>query len=174
VGEQFVTVRLKIANAFSTGGIIAVGLGVKDWTIDECTSKFEKLCSTAFTPRFASALQRVASVFLNRSKYKTEPFNHILRENFGEDRLFGGKSEERRYRRKVAVVSTYGTGQEAVIMTNYNRLQRGLEAGKSSTLVCCGELLMLVTDYKFERPAIAFDEMRIWEAYLANFPIWWG
>jgi hypothetical protein len=72
----------------------------------------------------------MASVVLKRSKYKTEPFNDALREHFGEDQLFGGKCPERRYQRKVAVVSTSGTGQEAVILANYNRPQRDAEPSR--------------------------------------------
>ena len=119
------------ANAFSAGGIIAIGIGVKNWSIDDCTRKFEQLCSTAFTPRFMPVIQQVSSAILHRSKYKTKPFDNVLEGTFGDDLLFGGKCEESRYQRKVAIVSTYGTGQEAVIMANYNRPQRNAELGRS-------------------------------------------
>lgn len=107
-----------------------MGLGVKDWSVDDCIRKFQDLCSTAFTPRFGLGVQQVASGIFHTSKYKTEPFNETLRRTFGDDQLFGGRSEERRYQRKVAIVSTYGTGQEAVILANYNRPQRTEELGK--------------------------------------------
>jgi len=76
-------------------------------------------------------IQQVSSAILHRSKYKTKSFDDALKETFGDDQLFGGKCQESRYQRKVAIVSTYGTGQEAVIMTNYNRPQRNAEPGRS-------------------------------------------
>lgn len=35
----------------STGGIIALGLGAKNWSVEECTRHFEDLCHKAFTRR---------------------------------------------------------------------------------------------------------------------------
>lgn len=35
----------------STGGIIALGVGVKCWSVAECTHYFESLCKKAFTAR---------------------------------------------------------------------------------------------------------------------------
>jgi len=103
---------------------------VKDWSVEYCSRKFQELCSTAFTARYVPGVQQVVSGLFHTSKYKGGPFNDALRRTFGDDQLFGGKSEERRYQRKVAIVSTYGTGQEAVILANYNRPQRTAELGK--------------------------------------------
>jgi len=66
----------------------------------------------------------------HKGKYKTRPYRDALKDAFNEkDQLFGGICEEARYQRKVAVVSTSETGQRAVILTNYNRLQRDAEPG---------------------------------------------
>lgn len=35
----------------STGGVIALGLGAKKWSIEACTHHFEYLCQKAFTRR---------------------------------------------------------------------------------------------------------------------------
>ncbi|KAL8929810.1 MAG: hypothetical protein Q9208_000954 [Pyrenodesmia sp. 3 TL-2023] len=35
----------------STGGIIALGLGIEGWSTQTCIEHFERLCDTAFTPR---------------------------------------------------------------------------------------------------------------------------
>jgi len=125
-----------------------VGLGVKDWSVEYCTRKFEDLCRTAFTPRFVPGIQQIASGVFHTSKYKTEPFNDILRETFGDDQLFGGRSEERRYQRKVAIVSTYGTGQEAVILANYNHPQREAELGKPINMLLLE--LQLILCYRLQ------------------------
>jgi hypothetical protein len=109
-------------------------MGVQNWSIDDCTRKFEELCTKAFIPRLWPVAQQLKSFIFRKGKYKTAPLDGILTETFGEDRLFGGKCEEARYQRKVAVVSTYGTGSEAVILTNYNRAQRNSEPGQFTTI----------------------------------------
>lgn len=115
-------------------------------------------------------MQQISSVFFKRSKYKTGPFNEILRENFGDDLLFGGDGQERRYQRKVAVVSAHGTGQEAVILANYNRPRGDEQTGNFSY---CHTLEILANvygaDYKFERPFLRRAEIKIWEALDTSF-----
>ncbi|KAF8852713.1 hypothetical protein BDZ45DRAFT_807214 [Acephala macrosclerotiorum] len=149
--------QLQLASFFdlivgtSTGGIIAIGIGVKNWSIDECIPKFEEVCSTVFKPRFMPAVRQITSTIFHTSKYKTKPFDEVLKEAFGHDQLFGGKCEEPKYQRKVAVVSTYGTGHQAVILTNYNRPKKVAEP-----------------DYKFERPQDGYGEMKTWEACRAT------
>jgi hypothetical protein len=154
--------------ALSAGGLVALGLGVKNWTIDECAQKFQDLCSTAFAPREFHNIPGVQQVtnFFQKAKYRTKPFEIALKELFCEDQLFGGACEEQRYQRKVAVVSTCGTGQKAVLLTNYNRAQRDAEPGKPSI----PKLLHLAnafSDYKFERPEKGQAELKTWEASVA-------
>ena len=117
----------------STGGLVALGLGVKNWSVELCAFHFEKLCLQAFTPREfhnVPVLEQLTTLNHN-GKYKTRPFKEALKEAFQDDQLFGGVCEDARYQRKVAVVSTSETGQRAVILTNYNRLQREAEPGVS-------------------------------------------
>ena len=107
----------------STGGIIALGLGVQNWPIQDCISKFKRLCSTAFTER------EFAGIFLfeqlatanHKSKYKNQPFEKVLETEFGKDLLFGGGSQPQHYARSVAVTTTTGVGTEPRILANYNR-----------------------------------------------------
>ena len=56
-------------------------------------------------------------------KYRTKPFETILKELFGEDEyLFGGfQSDPKRYKTRVALTSTTATGSTAVVLANYNR-----------------------------------------------------
>lgn len=99
---------------FSTGGIIATGLGVKKWRVADCIQHFMKLTDKAFTPRFPGTR-------FNR-KYRTKPFERALQEAFSDGRLFGGfQDDAERYHTKVAVAATNDLGDKPVILTNYNR-----------------------------------------------------
>jgi patatin-like phospholipase/acyl hydrolase len=124
----------RVLISHSTGGLVALGLGVKNWPVELCASHFEKLCLQAFTPREfhnVPVLEQLTTLSHKSSKYKTRPLKEALKEAFQDDQLFGGVCEDARYQRKVAVVSTSETGQRAVILTNYNRLQREAEPGVS-------------------------------------------
>jgi len=64
----------------STGGIIALGLGVEDWTVEQCIGKFTSLCGDAFNPRelLGVPLLGKLSMVNHRSMYKTKPFEKAL------------------------------------------------------------------------------------------------
>lgn len=56
------------------------------------------------------------------SKYRTRPLVQALQTSFKDDYLFGGTHEGyNNYRTKVALTSTSETGDQAVILANYNR-----------------------------------------------------
>lgn len=56
------------------------------------------------------------------SKYKTRPLVQALQASFKDDYLFGGKHEGyNNYHIKVALTSASETGDQAIILTNYNR-----------------------------------------------------
>jgi hypothetical protein len=123
--------RAPLINIHSTGGLIALGLGVKNWSVESCMKQFEELVFQAFTPQEFNGVLVLEQLttFNHKGKYKTKPFKAALQKCFNEDQLFGGFCGEARYQRKVAVVSVSETGQQAVILTNYNRLRRGPEPG---------------------------------------------
>ncbi|KAF6832216.1 hypothetical protein CPLU01_06315 [Colletotrichum plurivorum] len=108
----------------STGGIIALGLGVNNWSVDECINNFKELCSEAFTPRELvgiPVLEKLAIVN-HGSMYKTKPFEALLKQRFQGNRpLFGGANNQNEMSTKVAVTSTTLIEQHPVILTNYNR-----------------------------------------------------
>lgn len=111
---------------YSTGGIIALGLGVEGWSVDECIGHFEKLCNLAFTPREFKdiwVLNRLSAINLNLSKYKTKPFERILQGVFllSDQPLFGGRQNHNRPSVKVALTATSETGEQPILLTNYNR-----------------------------------------------------
>jgi hypothetical protein len=105
---------MDIYNFYSTGGIIAVGLGVENWSVETCIKHFRRLTDKAFTPRLPGL--RLGH------RYRTRPFEQALQEVFKDELLFGGAHDESSsYFTRVAVTSTTDTGEKPVILTNYNR-----------------------------------------------------
>ncbi|KAF2012508.1 hypothetical protein BU24DRAFT_442957 [Aaosphaeria arxii CBS 175.79] len=100
----------------STGGILALGLGVKNWRVEDCMNMFTRLIDKAFTRKI------FGGVTLGKTKYRTQPLDDALKECFGNEALFGGELHTPRSGRKVAVTSATETGEQAVIFTNYNRV----------------------------------------------------
>lgn len=151
--------RLRIQSFFdlvigtSTGGIIALGLAAKNWSVEECTRHFEPLCDQAFTRRTGGNLPGVGWLIdnYNHSKYETQPLQRALISAFSEtENLFGGSRPHTCATDiKVAVTATSSTGTP-VILANYNRF--------------CEEKL----PYKFQRPERPEIELKIWEAARAT------
>ncbi|GIZ36674.1 hypothetical protein CKM354_000014300 [Cercospora kikuchii] len=107
----------------STGGIIALGLGVKQGSVNACTGIFLKLCDQAFTEReFAGfvGLEQLTTLS-HGSKYKTKPLRGALQKSLGDQPLFGDKDNASVFPIKVAVTATSGLGDKALIFTNYGR-----------------------------------------------------
>ena len=110
----------------STGGIIALGLGVKQWSVNHCVTEFIRLCDQAFTPRefnSVAGLQQVATLS-HGSKYKTTPLRNALKATFGTELLYGGQREAHTaYDIQVAVTATSATGEQSLLLANYSRPQ---------------------------------------------------
>ncbi|KAK0829036.1 hypothetical protein LTR73_004670 [Friedmanniomyces endolithicus] len=110
----------------STGGIVALAVGVKQWPIRECINVFMDLCQKAFTEReFAGIWGLEQAATLNHgSKWKTKPLHEALADALGPDKLFGGMRElNASYPIKVAVTSTSGTGRKPLVLANYSRAE---------------------------------------------------
>ncbi|KAJ8114147.1 hypothetical protein OPT61_g3904 [Boeremia exigua] len=100
----------------STGGILALGLGVKNWSVGRCTELFLKMVDKAFTPKI------FGGVGLGTNKYRTRSIEDAFSECFKEQTMFGGVHDTPlAIGRKVAVTSATETAEQAVIFTNYNR-----------------------------------------------------
>ncbi|KAF2096172.1 FabD/lysophospholipase-like protein [Rhizodiscina lignyota] len=126
----------------STGGILAMGLGVENWPVETCIRHFTRLCDKAFT-------LRLPGMRLGR-KYRTRPFEECLKEVLPDEYMFGGEHDDpRSYHRRVAITSTTDTGQSPVIFTNYNR-----------------EVERQVS-YKLIRPDNPRNELKRWEVLRA-------
>ncbi|KAF2758985.1 hypothetical protein EJ05DRAFT_499409 [Pseudovirgaria hyperparasitica] len=128
----------------STGGIIAIALGIENWSIQKCITMFLKLCDKAFQPK-------LGGLRLGSSKYRTRPLEEVLQNHFKPERIFGGFHEaSASYRRKVAITSATETGEHAVIFTNYNRAEDGS------------------VNYRMERPDEPRNELLLWEVARAT------
>ncbi|CAJ0552466.1 Ff.00g064450.m01.CDS01 [Fusarium sp. VM40] len=132
----------------STGGIVALGLGVKRWSVSECIKNFKDLCGYAFTSR---AFKPIA-VFSHRSYYKTRPLEKALQSAFDSTTpLYGGLNSTSSTAIRVAVTSTMAVDKCPVVLANYNT------EGKRDGL-----------PYKFVRPRDPTSEMKVWEAARAT------
>ncbi len=100
-----------------------MGLGVENWTVEQCIGKFTSLCGDAFTPRelLKVPLLGKLSTVNHRSMYKTQPFEKALQEAFEDRPLFGGLNSQEGHMIKVAVTSTTLMDQQPVVLANYNR-----------------------------------------------------
>jgi hypothetical protein len=110
----------------STGGIIALGLGINNWSVGECITHFEELCDKAFTRRVGGNIPGLGWFIdnYNHSKYETQPLEEALKSAFTETQyLFGGPrtTDVPNCDIKVGVTATSSAGS-SVLLTNYNRL----------------------------------------------------
>lgn len=103
---------------------MSLGLVAKQMRVEQSIEVFIKLCKKAFVPReFNNAPILGTLATLNHgSKWKTTPLHEALEKALGNDLLFGGKHKDREnYATKVAVVATKGSGDQPLIIANYNR-----------------------------------------------------
>lgn len=87
---------------------------------------FEQLCGTAFTPRELHkipVLGKLEVINNDYARYKAKPFERVLQETFSVSGqpLFGGQHNHWQSSVRTAVTTTSETGDQAVILTNYNR-----------------------------------------------------
>lgn len=142
----------------STGGVIALAMGVKDWRMRRCIDDFVHLCGVAFTPRSMHdvPILRHLIPFRHAARYETSPLLTVLKSTFGEQRLFGGdQSQSPDHGAKVAVIATDEVGRRAVVLANYSR-KESKEAEQHKA------------PYEFLRRANPELELRVWEAAAAT------
>ncbi|KAI0868821.1 hypothetical protein GGS24DRAFT_494248 [Hypoxylon argillaceum] len=133
----------------STGGIIAAGLGIKNWRVSECIEKSETLADKAFTRRLIG-IHDIPFIGRAGRKYRTKPFEEVLQATFRDDFLFGGPYiDPGHYRARVALTSTTATGSTPIVLANYNRPHESPFT-------------------EFLRPDQPASELKIWEAIRAT------
>lgn len=141
----------------STGGILALGLGVKNWSVSRCTELFLRMVEKAFTPKF------FGGVTLGTTKYRTQPLEDAFSESFKEEAMFGGvRDGPLASARKVAVTSATETAEQAVIFTNYNRADD--EQSKFLTKASQNSTDALKVGYQLVRPDDPKNDILIREA----------
>lgn len=135
----------------STGGIIAIGLGVKRWTVEATMEKFKDICREAFTPREMQKVPLIGTLskMYHGSVFKTQPLERVLRRYFSETPFFGGSRSRHNLNTsvKVAVTATTALNHQAVVFANYNRPDT---TGKAPR-------------YQFIRSDVPSKELRVWE-----------
>ncbi|KAI5924199.1 hypothetical protein F4810DRAFT_700832 [Camillea tinctor] len=139
-----------------TGGIIAIGLGVKKWTVNATIDKFKDLCREVFVPRKMSNVPLVGALssLYHGSHYNTQPFEKALKRYFSEQPFFGGSTHKSRLTtsNRVAVIAEKALDRQAVVFANYNR----------------PDPLNKSLPYSFMRSDSPSKEIRIWEAARAT------
>ncbi|KAF2498872.1 hypothetical protein BU16DRAFT_558910 [Lophium mytilinum] len=106
----------------STGGIIALGIGTKDWTLAHCEQLYPELCKSAFTTHGSAWSGNAWAYTFHGCRYQNVPFENKLKEVLGESRIMGLQHDTSLdLRSKVFVTSTKSDGNQPAIFTNYIR-----------------------------------------------------
>ncbi|KAI0205198.1 hypothetical protein F4808DRAFT_473273 [Astrocystis sublimbata] len=138
------------------GGVVAIALGVKRWSVSSAIEKFKDLCREAYIGRGISnlPLSGALSVFYHKSLYKQQPLEGALRRYFSEQPLFGATSYASRLAAstKVAVTASLAAGGQDAVFANYNR----------------PDIEKIGTPYHFSRSDAPEKEVRMWEAARAT------
>ncbi|KAG0640048.1 acyl transferase/acyl hydrolase/lysophospholipase [Tuber brumale] len=139
----------------SGGGIVAAGLGIRKFPIQECIEKFHQVSKQAFTKRtgVGSVLGPLIEA-QHRSRYKTTNVADALQRAFGENAiLFGGQRYPTRESTTRVGVPATTASRRTFLLANYQRPQPSY-VGR--------------TRYTFYRGETAEEELKVWEALRAT------
>ncbi|KEQ57547.1 FabD/lysophospholipase-like protein, partial [Aureobasidium melanogenum CBS 110374] len=116
----------------SIGGICALGLGTRKWSLEECRMKFLKFTEQIFAPKscfgrllsrftggWFAILSNVAKLIFFDSIYDSAPIETILQESFGETSLMIQSDLE--HPTRVAVVVNQASTSGPTVFANYNK-----------------------------------------------------
>ena len=114
-----------------TGGLIALGIGTKQWSIVTCQEKLAHLSAKIFSERsqlasllarmtggWSAKLTRAMRVFWFDSIYNGKLLESVLREAYGETEKLQGSNVNHV---SVAVTATTGGSPPCAIFTNYDK-----------------------------------------------------
>ncbi|RPA74249.1 hypothetical protein BJ508DRAFT_418731 [Ascobolus immersus RN42] len=127
--EQVVGLGIPIQEFFdlivgtSCGGLIALGLGVKGWSVQEAQKIYKQIVTRAFRERTGNNVPfvgKLIQIWNNNSKYVTKDLEDAYRDYFEETPLFGCFGDGERVGCRVAVTSIK-LDHGHVILTNYLR-----------------------------------------------------
>jgi patatin-like phospholipase/acyl hydrolase len=148
----------------STGGIIALGLGLKDLPLSTLLETFKKIATITFkhnrapSNRFFKSITSIGfvqkillSMRIWESIYPTEPLQKELQNVLGKDLGMFGSARTTGCQRsmRVAVTAVKNGGKQPTIIANYNHRNRDV-----------------VSD--IERAENEDEELKAWEAYVAS------
>jgi hypothetical protein len=71
----------------STGALVAMGLVLNNWTLQECRSKYTLLCKDAFTKHGSAWSGNAYAYYMHGFLYQDAPLERILRNEFGDGRM---------------------------------------------------------------------------------------
>ena len=117
---------------------MALGLGAKGWSVDQCLDSFEGLCQLAFTKRKGHDILLVGKFVesFHHAKYRTQTLEKAFQHAFSDNLLlFGGQREGDESTRpllKTAVTATSLMDSDArtYVLSNYSRPHEKVEKGK--------------------------------------------
>ncbi|KIW04786.1 uncharacterized protein PV09_03974 [Verruconis gallopava] len=137
-----------------SGGLVALGLTTRGWSVKKCMYHIERIFTHAFTKRHGRNIPGIGKILQSASKekYDTAGLEYALKEAFGEDDpLFGALNnrDSPSSTSDVAVVASSVTGTP-VLLASYNRR-------------CIDPL-----PYIFRRPEKPEQELKLWEAARAT------
>lgn len=118
---------------------------MKQWTVDQCTDRFVRLCAQAFVAKPVNKFvpDKLAVFKFKWNRYKTKPLYEVLRQEFGDDALYGKVPDDAVVRdTKVCITTTPVSAEYAMAIGNYARQSEE------------------DTWYKYERG----DFLRVWQA----------
>ena len=138
----------------SSGGLIVIGLFLKDWDIYHCTRMFDDFSRSFFGvhltkgQRFMTRMRDYFRCWLRDGRYDVAVLEDCFKNIFGLDFRMFDVIPQHTSGRKVAVIATTISDASAYVFSNYNGCGwRGKESG-----------------YKHVRPVHVEDEPFIWEA----------
>jgi patatin-like phospholipase/acyl hydrolase len=83
----------------STGALLSLGLGIKDWTLADCLEKYKSLCDQAFVKQLISVPGNISgtarrignyiAALASGSMYQNIPLNRALEREYGKFTLCG-------------------------------------------------------------------------------------
>lgn len=104
----------------SAGGILALGLGVQNWTVSECMTQFKAFCKQAFTKR-APRIFKTFTAISGKGIYKSKTIESALQSAFDKNSLLYGRALQKSTTPiRVAVTTTLAEEDRAAILSNYN------------------------------------------------------